>query len=145
MAESDSPAASDHRQSNRNGDEPGSDDGRQMLLEEARTTTSQQLTQINKNAVAAVRTVRITLVLLGLLAGGSQFPSFPNLGLSGIFGIGALVGSLVAGLFVYGTTKLLIGARPDELSIDYTEDSISKACYVEARPVDERLSSVSTH
>lgn len=102
-----------------------------MLLEEARTTTNQQLGQINKNEVAAVRTVRITLVLLGLLAGGSQLSLLPDLGLSGVFGVCSLIGSLVAGLFVYGTTKLFIGARPDELSIDYTEDSISKESYVE--------------
>jgi len=134
MAESDSSTSepsgerrSNDRRSNR--DDPGS--GRQMLLEEARTTTNQQLGQINKNEGAAVRTVRITLVLSGLLAGGTQFPSFPDLGLSGIFGLFSLVGSLVAGLFVYGTTKLFIGARPDELSVDYTDDSISRESYVE--------------
>lgn len=80
--------------------------------------------------MAAVRTVRIPLVLLGLLAGGSQFSAFPDFGLSGVLGVCSLAGLLVAGLFVYGTTKVFIGARPDELSIDYTDDSISSASYV---------------
>ncbi|MFC7078847.1 hypothetical protein [Halorussus caseinilyticus] len=105
--------------------------GRQVLLEEARTTTDQQLAQINKNEVAAVRTVRLTFVLLGLLTGGSHLSSFPDLGLFGVLGMWSLVGSLVAGLFVYGTTKLFIGSRPDELSIDYTERPVSEETYVE--------------
>lgn len=102
-----------------------------MLLEEARTTTSQQLGQINKNEVAAVRTVKISFLLLGLLAGGSQLPPFPDLGLPGVLGTWALVGSLLASLFVYGEAETFIGPRPDELSIDYTGEEDSTDSYAE--------------
>lgn len=129
-AESDSSAApNEERRSDRDANEVGRD--RKMLLEEARTTTNQQLGQINKNEVAAVRTVRISFLLLGILAGGSQLPTFPDLGLFGVLGIGSLVGSLLAGLFVYGTTRLFIGFRPDELSIDYTQRPITDDTCVE--------------
>lgn len=102
-----------------------------MLLEEARKTTSQQLGQINKNEVAAVRTVKISFLLLGLLAGGSQLPPFPDLGLPGVLGTWALVGSLLASLFVYGEAEPFIGPRPDELSIDYDTSSVPPDAYVE--------------
>lgn len=117
------------RQPSRDTNEAGQ--GRRMLLEEARTTTNQQLAQINKNEVAAVRTVRITFVLLGLLAGGSHVLPLPGFGLLGVLGMWSLVGSLLAGLFVYGTTKLFIGARPDQLSVDYTEEPNSAESFVE--------------
>jgi len=96
-----------------------------VLLTEARTTTSQQLGQINKLDGAAVRSARITFILLGLLAGGSQLPPFPNLGVYGVLGTWALLGSLFSCLFVYGTTHLFIGSSLEELPIDYTEDSVT--------------------
>ncbi|WP_276302275.1 hypothetical protein [Halorussus lipolyticus] len=132
MSESESPAAaSGGGRSNRNGNEPGGGDGRQMLLEEARTTTSQQLAQINKLDGEAVRTVRIAFVLTGLLVGGAKLVPSLGLGLLGAAGTVSLVGSLVASLFVYGTSKLFIGSSPDRIPIDYEEQIDTEAAYVE--------------
>ena len=100
-----------------------SEDGtaRQILLEEARTAASQQLGQLDKIDDAAVRTVRITFLLAGILAGGSQLHRFPNLGLFGAFGTWSLVASLLGSLYVYGTLRLFVGSDPAQLDIDYEE------------------------
>lgn len=73
--------------------------GGQLLLEEIRTTATQQLSQIDKIDDIAVQTVQIAFLLLGVLGGGTQFGSFPDLGLLGGLGMASLVGSLVAALF----------------------------------------------
>lgn len=96
---------------------------RRALLEEARQTKNQQLGQINTIDTAAVRTVRIALLLLGLLVGGSRLSPVLNLGLFGTLGMGSLVGALLTGLFVYGTSQLFIGSSLDELEVDYGEDA----------------------
>ncbi|WP_135825146.1 hypothetical protein [Halorussus ruber] len=134
MAESDSSASepsgerrSNDRRSNR--DDPGS--GRQMLLEEARTTTAQQLTQINKLDGEAVRTVRITFVLSGLLVGGEKVLPSLGLGLLGAAGTLSLVGSLVTSLIAYGTSRLFIGPSPDRIPLDYEEQTDAETAYVE--------------
>jgi hypothetical protein len=76
---------------------------------------------VNKLDAAAVRTVRITFLLLGLLVGGSRIPPFPDLGVFGVLGTWTLLGSLFAGLFVYGTSQLFVGSSLDELPIDCSE------------------------
>lgn len=103
---------------------------RQTLLEESRATANQQLSQIAKIDDAAVRTVRMAFLLLGIVAGGSRL-SFLDLGLVGAFGMWSLVGALFAGLFVYGTTRLFLGSSPDELAIDYGDEPTVKRAYVE--------------
>ena len=127
--ETDSSAANEERRSGRDANEAGRD--RQMLLEEARTTTNQQLGQITKLDDEAVRTVRIALVLSGLLVGGARFLPMPNFGLPGVLGTLSLVGSLVTSLFVYGTSSLFVGPSPDELSIDYDGQSNPEKAYAE--------------
>lgn len=102
---------------------------RRTLLEEARQTKDQQLGQINTIDAAAVRTVRIALLLLGLLVGGSRLSSVLNLGLFGTLGMGSLVGALLTGLFVYGTSQLFIGSSLDELEVDYGEDSAQELAH----------------
>ena len=102
-----------------------------MLLEDARTTTNQQLAQLHKLDDEAVRTVRIALVLAGLLVGGAQFLPFSDLGLLGAFGTLSLVGSLVTSLFVYGTSGLFVGPTPDELSSEPEERSNTDAAPAE--------------
>lgn len=130
MAESDSSsAASDERRSNRDRNETGS--GQRVLLEEARTTATQQLTQINKLDGEAVRTVRIAFVLSGLLVGGVKLLSSSGFGLLGAFGTLSLVGSLVASLLVYGTSRLFIGASPDRIPIDYEQTTDTETVHVE--------------
>ncbi|WP_137286271.1 hypothetical protein [Halorussus salinisoli] len=130
MAESNSPAsASDERRSNRNGVEIGS--GQQVLLTEARKTATQQLTQINKLDGEAVRTVRITFVLFGVLVGGAKLLPSTGLGLLGAFGTVSLVVSLVTSLFVYGTSRLFIGSSPDKIPIDYEQETNAETAHVE--------------
>lgn len=46
------------------------DPSRQALLDEARSVVSEQLERIDKIDDATVRTVRITLVVLGILVSG---------------------------------------------------------------------------
>ena len=124
--ESDSSAATNkERRSGRDASEAGHD--LQMLVEEARTTANQQLTQIHKLDDEAVRTVRIALVLSGLLVGGAKFFPLPNLGLLGVLGTLSLVGCLVTSLFVYGTSGLFVGPTLDELSFDPEEQSNTDA------------------
>ena len=100
-----------------------SEDGtaRQILMEESRTAASQQLGQLNKIDDEAVRTVKIAVLLAGILAGGSQLHRFPNLGLFGAFGMWSLVASLLGSLYVYGTSRLFVGSGPADLNIDYEE------------------------
>ena len=100
-----------------------SEDGtaRQILLEESRTAASQQLGQLDKIDDEAIRTVKIAVLLAGILAGGSQLHRFPNLGLFGAFGMWSLVSSLFGGLYVYGTSHLFVGSGPADLNIDYEE------------------------
>lgn len=67
-----------------------SDDGttaRQILLEEARETKNQQLAQINTIDTAAVRTVRIALLLLGLLVSGCHLSPILDLRVFGALGM----------------------------------------------------------
>ncbi|WP_135825137.1 hypothetical protein [Halorussus ruber] len=104
---------------------------RQTLLEESRTTADRQLAQITKLDDAAVRTVRIAFVLLGVVAGSARLPPFQNLGILGAVGTWALVGTLVAGLFVYGTSRLFLGSAPDELTVDYSDNPTVKQTHVE--------------
>lgn len=104
---------------------------RQTLLEESRTTADRQLAQIAKIDDAAVRTVRIAFVLLGVVAGSSQLPPFPNLGILGAVGTWSLVGTLVAGLFVYGTSRLFLGSAPDELTVDYSDNPAIEQTHIE--------------
>lgn len=107
------------------------DSSGELLLEEIRTTATQQLRQIDKIDDIAVRTVRIAFVLLGILAGGTRLGSFPDLGLLGGLGTASLVASLVAALFVFGTTRLFIGPRLDDMSLDYTEPPDDEDAYAE--------------
>jgi hypothetical protein len=104
---------------------------RQLLLNEARTTVSQQLGQIDKIDDTAVRTVRITLLLVGVLAGGSNLEPFPDLGLFGALGTWSLLFSFICGLFVYGTSRVFIGSAPDRLAIGYKEPPIVENTYIE--------------
>lgn len=104
---------------------------RRVLLEEARTATNQQLGQVNKIDTAAVRMVRITFLLLGILVGGSRFPPFPDLATFGALGMWSLVTSLLGSLYVYGTSRLFIGSGPAELGIDYEESSSIERARVE--------------
>lgn len=126
---SDSSAANEGRRSGRDANEAGQD--RQMVLEEARTTTNQQLAQLNKLDDETVRTVRIALVLSGLLVAGAKFLPLPNLGTLGALGTLSLVGCLVTSLFVYGTSSLFVGPMPDELSFDPEDQSNAGAAYAE--------------
>ena len=130
MAESEPPAsANDERRSNRNEGELGS--GQQVLLAEARKTATQQLTQINKLDGEAVRTVRITFVLFGVLLGGAKLLPAAGLGLLGVFGTFSLVVSLITSLFVYGTSRLFIGSGPDKIPIDYEQEMDAETAHVE--------------
>lgn len=106
-------------------------DARQILLEEARTAANQQLGQVRKIDAEAVRTVRISLLLAGILAGGSQLPPFPDVGIFGALGMWSLVGSLLAGLYVYGTMHLFVGSGPGELGVDYEESPSVERAHVE--------------
>lgn len=110
---------------NRPDADPNETTAHQVLLAEARTTTGQQLGQVKKLDAAAIRTVRITFVLLGLLAGGSQLSPFPKLGVYGLIGTWSLLGTLFSCLFVYGTTHIFIGSSLEELSIDDGADSMT--------------------
>lgn len=107
------------------------DSARQELLEESRTTVSEQLGQIDKIDDAAVRTVRISLLILGILAGGPTLAPFPDLGFAGAFGTVTLVLTLMGAVIVYGTSRVFIGSAPDELAIDYTQRPIVENTYVE--------------
>lgn len=98
--------------------EAGDTTARRILLQEARTTTNQQLTRIDKIDAQAVRTVRITFLLLSLLLGASQLPPFPDLGVFGLFGTWLLLISLFSGLFVYGTSQLFVGSSLDQFTGD---------------------------
>ena len=99
---------------------------RQILLEEARTAASQQLGQLDKIDDEAIRTVKISVLLAGILAGGSQLHRFPDLGLFGAFGMWSLVSSLFGGLYVSGTSHLFVGSGPADLNIDYEESSTTE-------------------
>lgn len=104
---------------------------RQILLEEARTAANQQLSQVNKIDAAAVRTVRIAFLLIGILFGGSRFHLLPDLGTFGLLGTWSLVASLFGSLYVYGTARLFIGSGPEELDIDYEEAPTTEDTRVE--------------
>lgn len=104
---------------------------RQLLLNEARTTVSQQLGQIDKIDDTAVRTARITLVLVGVLAGGSRLEPFPDLGSFGAFGTWSLLISFMCSLSVYGTSRVFIGSAPDKLAIGYKEPPIVENACIE--------------
>lgn len=110
-----------------------SEDGtaRQILLEEARTAASQQLGQLDKIDDAAVRTVRVSLLLAGVFAGGSRLFSFPKLALFGALGTWSLVASLFCSLYVYGTSRLFVGSGPAELNVDYEESSTTEVTRIE--------------
>jgi hypothetical protein len=130
VAESDSPSTeSDEGRSSPNADEADRD--RRLLLEEARTTTSHQLAQINKLDDEAVRTVRIAFVLSGLLVGGVKFFSLPGLGLPGILGTLSLIGSLITSLFVYGTSDLFVAPGLGNLSAEHGGESNARETYRE--------------
>jgi hypothetical protein len=107
------------------------DSARQELLEESRTTLTEQLGQINKIDDAAVRTVRISLLILGILAGGARLAQFPDLGLAGAVGTVTLVFTVIGAVTVYGTSRVFIGSAPDDLAIDYTEKPIVENTYIE--------------
>lgn len=109
----------------------GIDSDGQLLLDEIRTTSIQQLGQIDKVDDIAVRTVKITFVLLGIFAGGTRFGSVPDLGLLGVLGTASLGGSLVSALLVFGTTRLFIGPRLDDMSLDYAEPPRDEDAYAE--------------
>lgn len=128
-AESDPSSASSERELAQNQADRGR--SQQVVLEEARTAATQQISQINKLDDEAVRTARIALVLSGLLVGGAKFLSLPNFGLFGTFGTLSLVASLVTALFVYGTSTLFVGSGPDDLSIDYEEKANVTEAHVE--------------
>lgn len=102
-----------------------------MLLAEARTTANQQLAQINKLDDEAVRTVRMAFVFSGLLLGGAKFLGLPTLGLLEALGVMSLLGSLILGLFVYGTSNLFMGPSPDALPTDWERQSDTPAVRAE--------------
>lgn len=104
---------------------------RQVLLEEARTAANQQLGQVDKIDAAAVRTVKIAFLLIGILVGGSRFPLFPDLATFGLLGVWSLVASLFGSFYVYGTSRLFIGSGPAEVSIEYEESSSVEDARVE--------------
>lgn len=104
---------------------------RQVLLEESRTTAYQQLTQITKLDDSAVRTVRMAFLLLGIVAGGSRLSPLLNFGWAGALGTWSLLGSLFAGLFVYGNSRLFLGSSPDRLTVKYDDEPAIKRTYVE--------------
>lgn len=108
----------------------GIDPAREVLLEEARTTLGEQLGQIGKIDDAAVRTVRISLLLLGVLAGGATLLPFPDLGTPGTFGTVGLIFTLVGAITTYGTSRVFIGSGPDELAVDYTTKPVVENTYV---------------
>lgn len=103
----------------------------QELLEESRTTLSEQLGQIDKIDTAAVRTVRISLLILGILAGGPALVPFPDLGLAGAIGTTTLVLTLIGAISTYGTSRVFIGSAPDELNVDYTDFPTTESTSVE--------------
>lgn len=92
---------------------------------------SEQLGQIDKIDDAAVRTVRISLLILGILAGGPAVASFPDLGLAGAVGTVTLILTLIGAVAVYGTSRVFIGSAPDELAVDYTQRPTVENAYVE--------------
>lgn len=104
---------------------------RQVLLEEARTAASQQLGQIDKLDAAAVRTVRIVFLLVGILVGGSRLSLLPDLGPFGFLGVWSLVASLFGSLYVYGTSRLFVGSGPADLGVEYEESSSVEEARVE--------------
>lgn len=104
---------------------------RQALLEESRTTAEQQLAQIDKIDESAVRTVRMAFVLLGIIAGSSRLLSSLDFGRVGTLGTLALIGALLAGLFVYGTSRLFLGISTDELDVDYEGNPPVEQTHVE--------------
>lgn len=73
----------------------------------------------------------MAFVLLGIIAGSSRLSSYLGLGLIGALGTWLLVGALLSGLFVYGTSRLFLGSSPDELGIDYGGNPTVKQTHVE--------------
>lgn len=136
-AESDaSSSVSDERRPGRDSNE--GEDGRQLLLNEARTTTDKQLAQINKLDDEAVRTVRMAFVLSGLLVGGAKFFPLAKLGLLGTLGTVSVIGSLLTSLLAYGTSNLFVGLGPDALSGDSGSQPDAHETYAEVMDRYER-------
>ena len=123
------PSTSERKQSNERPNDVHP--SRQALLEESRTTANRQLTQITKLDDAAVRTVRMAFLLLGIVAGGSRLSPLLNLGWAGTLATWSLLGSLFAGLFVYGNSRLFLGSSPDRLTVKYDDDPAIKRTHVE--------------
>lgn len=115
----------------RNGGSGDDTTARQVLLREAQTATDRQLSQLTKIDDAAVRTVKITFLITGVFAGGSQLSHAPNLGVFGVLGTVSLVASLFGSLCVYGTSHLFIGSGPEDLDIDYESSPSTEIARIE--------------
>lgn len=117
------------------GDEPGQPDGidpaRGALLEEARTTLGEQLGQIDKIDEAAVRTVRLSVLLLGVVAGGATVGLGPGFGIATAAGVVGLILAVVGAVTVYGTSTVFAGFAPYDLRVEYTSRPGVEDTYVE--------------
>jgi hypothetical protein len=71
------------------------------------------------------------LLLLGLLVSGSHLSPILDLGVFGALGMGLLVGALLTGLFVYGTSQLFIGSSLDELEVEYGGNAARDLAHLE--------------
>lgn len=113
-----------------NGDspEPGGEkvDGernpRQVLLEESRSTVSRQIAQLDKLDGAAVRTIRIELIILTILIGGTQVRPLLELGTYGSVSTVSAVISLLVSAVTYGTYDMVLGSGVRDIEADHRDE-----------------------
>lgn len=95
-------------------DQETSTEGSDMLVEESRRVLDHQIAKIDALDEKAAWTLRIGVVLLGIVV--SAIELLPSARTSGLVIIGTVVLalSLAVGLFTYGVSRVDIGAAPEQ-------------------------------
>lgn len=105
-----------------NATEKAADGADAIVLEESRRVLDHQINLIKTLDERAAWTLRIGVVLLGVLISAARLLGVSNVNVFGIGGVGSVLLSLLVGIIVYGVSDLDVGPEPGTLDGDRADE-----------------------
>lgn len=100
-----------------------------IILEESRRVLDHQINIIKTVGERTAWTLRIGIVLLGVLISAARLLSVSNVNALGLVGVGFVLLSLLVGIVTYGVSDLDVGAEPGNLEGNVPEEYARSEVY----------------
>lgn len=93
-----------------------------IILTESQRVLDHQIDNIKSVDERTVWTLRIGVVLLGILVSTARLLDISDMNAFGLVGVGSILSSLLVGFLTYGVSNLDVGAEPRNLDGDVPDE-----------------------